>query len=622
MKKRVADWIAEELAELGAQHCFMVTGGGAMHLNDAFGLGKMRVWCLHHEQSCAIAAEACARVSGTPAVVNVTTGPGGINALNGVFGAWTDSIPMVVVSGQVKRETMAARSAMPIRQLGDQEGPAADFAACCCKGVGVLEDPRQARAWVRRAWALSLSGRPGPVWLDVPVDVQGSLVDEADLAEAASSEGWREHASTAGEASEGDGSELKLDEVLAALSKAKRPLVMMGSGARLSGIGSRVLDWCEAKGIGAVGGWGSYDLAPQDRAVHCGRPGTVGDRAGNFAVQNCDFLLILGCRVNIRQASYAWGNFAKGAFVVQVDADWAELEKPTARGDLRIHANLKDFWPALEAAHVDSDPMWGKYARWCRQWLALKPSADSKSAERIEDGEGLNPYEAVEALSERLGADGCVVVGNGTVSVAGMQSGRMLEGQRWIANSGCASMGYDLPASFGAWVGLGGEREVLCLAGDGSAMMNIHDLHSWAQHGAKIRAVVFDNGGYHSIRQTQKAYFKDSPVGYDATNGIGFPNLAKVAEAFGCAAADLDAQDAKLAAEQAFAMPLPAVGVMKIDPGVPFAPKLASRKLPDGSMASPSLEDMHPFLPKETMAEAMPDWAELSARWEAELGRG
>ena len=583
-----------------------------MHLNDAFGQSGLKIWCMHHEQSCAMAAEACTRTSGVPAVINVTTGPGSINALNGVFGAWTDSIPMIVISGQVKRETMRQAATVPLRQMGDQEGPTDEFAKACCKAVVVLNEPDQARAVVQKAWAIATAGRPGPVWIDVPVDVQGALVKEEDLKTV--SEGWFIHPSTLNETNCLSPSALlnEVEELVEELCQAKRPLIVLGMGARLSEQTQAILDFCAETNIGVVGGWGSYDQIPTDHPSYCGKPGTVGDRAGNIAVQGSDFVLVLGARLNIRQVSYAWDNFAKNAIITQVDIDSGELNKPISPKGRKVHSNLSDFWPLMASkvrARLRNEPStWAAWPQHCQAVVAAYPAAkDARNAPRLQEGSGLSPYDAVEALSARLPEGAVVVTGNGTVSVAGMQSSTIKKKQRWIANSGSASMGYDLPAAFGAWVGLGGETEVICLAGDGSAMMNIQDLHTWSYHHAKIRGLLFDNKGYHSIRQTQLAYFKESPVGYEAENGIGFPDLERVAKAFGCASRTVDEKDAQIALNEVFELPAPCLAILNIDPGIPFAPKLASRKLADGTMISPSLEDMWPFLTEEEMKWARGD---------------
>ena len=612
-KGRVADALASELSALGAKDCFMVTGGGAMHLNDAFGKCGMKVWCLHHEQSCAIAAEACARVSGAPAVVNVTTGPGGINALNGVFGAFADSVPMIVVSGQVKSSTMRSASAVPLRQLGDQEGPAEELARAVCKAAVTLRDGRLARECARQAWALASSGRPGPVWIDVPLDVQGMPEPEQERGEL----GWLMHESAGNEAGAAQGERLEglARECALMLAGASRPLILMGQGARISGIAREVLEFAEERKIAVCGGWGAYDLVPDGHPCAAGRPGTVGDRMGNLAAQSADAVLVLGSRLNIRQVSYAWENFAKGARVAQVDIDRGELEKPTSPQGLKAHAELGAFWRAFGQEQQSADWEACKAARhgWMERLGRMRlgvptPVEDSRKAPRLGEGSGLNPYELCRELSERFAPGQIVVVGNGTVSVAGMQASEMKQGQRWIANSGCASMGYDLPAAFGAWVGSGCEAEVVCYAGDGSAMMNLQDWASWAQFGARIRCVVFDNGGYHSIRQTQMAYFSQSPVGYDAQTGIAFPELEKVAAALGVASAKIGADmGPREAADAVMALPAPCVARALIDPGVPFAPKLASRKLDDGRMLSPSLEDMWPFMEPGELDKWMKD---------------
>jgi acetolactate synthase-1/2/3 large subunit len=312
---RVADYIAHRLAEAGLTHVFMVTGGGAMHLNDAFGrCADLQVVCLHHEQGCAMAAEAYARLGGKPAVLNVTTGPGGINALNGVFGAYTDSIPMVVVSGQVRRETIAGNFAPGLRQLGDQEVDIVRMVGGITKHAVTIQDPSRVRYEVEKAIHLAVTGRPGPTWVDVPIDIQGTQVDVASLAGFDPLEGGVPLA-VPSEAGTLTGEPLReaARATLRELAKAQRPCILPGTGVRIAGAADRFLAIVERLGAPVATAFNAHDLMGNDHRLYVGRAGTVGDRSGNFAVQNADFVLILGCRLNIRQISYNWDSFARAA---------------------------------------------------------------------------------------------------------------------------------------------------------------------------------------------------------------------------------------------------------------------------------------------------------------------
>ena len=333
MKTRGADYIARRAAEQGLTHVFGVTGGGAMHLNDAFGAaaGLTSVY-FHHEQAAAIAAEGYARVAGRPAILNVTTGPGSINALNGVFGAYTDSIPMVVVSGQVKRETLLAMNPIPgLRQLGDQEVDITAMATPITKWRQLVRSPEEIPAAIDRALVEAVGGRPGPAWIDVPVDVQGALMPEGMAPAAPLSHPKAMPAE-----------EKSVQAVIGELRKARRPVILAGTGIRIAGAEKAFLEVAELLGIPVVTAW-THDLLDEQHPLFAGRAGTIGTRAGNFAVQNADCVLILGSRLNIRQVSYNWSSFARHARKIWVDIDPAEFEKPIVRPDLAVVAHLAPF---------------------------------------------------------------------------------------------------------------------------------------------------------------------------------------------------------------------------------------------------------------------------------------
>lgn len=609
---RVADYIASRCVEAGAKHVFLVTGGGAMHLNDAFARNKqITAICVHHEQSAAIAAESYYRVSNRLAVVNVTTGPGGINALNGVFGAYVDSIGMLVVSGQVKRETLAMNYPLPLRQLGDQEVDIVTMARTVVKYATVLQDPQKTKEVLDKAIFLATHGRPGPVWIDVPVDVQSALIAPDELI------GWDCNDTLTlladNDVSENTKAELAglgkqdvdqaLEQILGQLVQAERPVILAGTGIRCANRTHEFLQLLDRLKIPVVTGWNAHDLVANDNPFYAGRPGTVGDRAGNFAVQNADFLLVLGCRLNIRQISYNWGSFASRAWKAMVDADSAELNKPTLNTDLKVHADLKDFIPALNTALEGYQPrsQHAAYLNWCLERVKKYPTV---LAEYRRQQTPINPYFFIEMLFAELSADDVVVTGNGSACVIGFQAANLKQGQRLYTNSGDASMGYDLPAALGACIALDGKR-VFCLAGDGSLMMNLQELQTLVGYGYSVKVIVLNNRGYHSIRQTQQAYFSDNLFGIDADNGVSLPDFVAVAKAFNIRAAKVSSIDDWYMAEVKDLMQKtgPALIEVMLDPDQPFAPKLASRKREDGSMVSPSLEDMAPFLDRDELTQ-------------------
>ncbi len=370
---KLSDYIVGQLADWGVRHIFLVTGGGAMHLNNSIGMEpRIQYVCNHHEQASAMAAEGYARVSGLPGVVNVTTGPGGINALNGVFGAWTDSVPMLIISGQVKRETcMRALGITGLRQLGDQEADIVAMVEKITKYAVLVDDPLSIRYHLERAWHLAQSGRPGPCWLDIPVDVQAASIDPASL---------RGYDPTQDELAAVNGGDLsaltsQCRDVLRRIRNAKRPVILAGTGVRAAHAVEEFDAVCHRLGIPVATAW-TNDLIASDDPVFCGRQGTIGDRAGNFTVQNADVLLTLGSRLTIRQTSYNWQSFARNAFKIQVDIDAAELHKPTVQPDLRIQSDLKLFLQELLrqcGAENDRPGNHASWLAWCRERVQRYP---------------------------------------------------------------------------------------------------------------------------------------------------------------------------------------------------------------------------------------------------------
>ena len=581
-----------------------------MHLNDAFGReSRMRKVYTHHEQAAAIAAESFARLSGRPAMVNVTTGPGGVNALNGVYGAYVDSIPMVVVSGQVKRETCVFTYDLPLRQLGDQEVDIVTMVRPITKYAVVLDNPKDVRKVTEKALYIASRGRPGPVWIDVPIDVQAAPVvfDELEAYDPATDDGAGEVPNTSEELGTLTGSALDAEvaAVLAELCAAERPVVLAGTGIRLSGCHDQFLQFIERLGIPVVTAWNAHDVLPNSHPSYVGRPGSVGDRGGNFAIQSADYVLVLGCRCNIRQISYNWQSFARNARVAMVDVDRAELKKPTLSLHRPIHADLRDFFPAAAAVSLPAGDNAAERAAYlersqarARQYPVLLPEYAS------EEGP-INPYTFGHMLFEELDEGEIVVTGDGTACVTVFQAARIKSGQRLYTNSGCASMGYDLPAAIGAWFASGAKR-IVCLAGDGSIMMNVQELQTIAGLGLPVKIFVLNNDGYHSIRQAQQNHFADNIVGCGPDSGLTFPDYQRLANGFGIASSHVGRDgDLSAAIRAVLDSNGPHLCEVMIDKRQQFAPKLSSRRLEDGSMVSSPLEDLIPFLTDEELEAAM-----------------
>jgi len=585
---RVAEYLAQALVREGIAQVFMISGGGAMHLNDGLGHQPGLAYaCCHHEQACAMAAEGYYRASHRMAAVNVTTGPGGTNAITGVYGAYMDSIPMVVVSGQVKWETCVRSTGLPLRQLGDQEVDITRLVETITKYAVMVTDPATVRYHLERALHLALQGRPGPVWLDVPMNVQGAEIDPEALQPY-------DPAEDAFRVPDPELARAGARAVLAALARAERPVLLGGSGLWSAGAEAAFRDLADRLELPFVTAFNGHDLLPSDHPRLVGRQGTIGDRAGNFAVQNADFLLILGSRMNIRQVGYAWERFAPVARIAMVDIDAAELAKPTLRIDLPVHADLSAFL-AHFAAGLDGwtgRPSHRDYLAWCRERRRRYPAL---LPEYLETPAPVNPYAFMDRLFQALDADDLVVAGDATACITSFQAGTIKLGQRLFSNSGSAPMGYDLPAAIGAAVGTG--RRIICLAGDGSIMMNLQELQTIAQHRLPVKIFLLNNGGYHSIRQTQHNYFPGDEVGIGPASGVGFPDFALLAQAHGLGYRRI-ADHPGMAAGIAAALDAPGAVLCEVmlDPSQPFAPRVASRRLADGRMVSAALEDMAPFL--------------------------
>lgn len=605
---RVSDYLASALVGAGVKHVFMLTGGGAMHLNDALGhTPGLEVVCCHHEQALAMAADAYTRVSGRLSCVNVTTGPGGVNALNGVFGAYTDSIGMVVLSGQVKRETIMTNTGLPLRQLGDQEVNIVDMVRTITKYAVLLQDPAQTRYTMEKALWMAQSGRPGPVWIDVPVDVQAALIDPS------TQRGFDPKADWAGEdyalptearRLRGEALSASVAKVLSVLKEAKRPVLMAGTGIRISGsydIFHRVI---EKLGMPVTTCWNAHDLMWTDHPLFAGRPSPIGDRAGNFVVQNSDAVLVLGCRLSIRQVGYNYKSFARHATRMMVDIDKAEFVKPTVSIDVPVHADLMEFFTEMERqldgyqiqqSHTD-------YQAWAierrRRFPAVLPRHwDSKDC--------INPYVFAKTLFDELEENEIVCTGDGTACTVTFQAAELKRGQRLFHNNGAASMGFDVPGAIGAWY-TDKPRRVISIAGDGSIMQNIQELQTIAGAGIPVKIFVLNNNGYHSIRQTQANFFNGATVGCGPESGITFPSFEKLASGFSLPYVKATNHDDMLdAIRTALAMPGPCVCEVILDQAQVFEPKLGSRRLEDGSMITSPLEDMSPLLSREELHDNM-----------------
>jgi len=754
MRIKLAKYIAETLVQNGITQNFSVTGGGAMHLNDAFGHQEgMHTLYQHHEQACAMAAEAYARIYNRPALLCVTSGPGGTNAITGVLGAWLDSIPMIVVSGQVRYDNTARwaeqQNGTRIRAMGDQEFEITKSISCMTKYAEMLSDPMRVRYAVEKCIYLSQTGRPGPVWLDIPVDIQGTFIETDDLVGfdpvdyAAGGDGWCKTESEANvnalhsiaadrDTVDREKSVPSLDpavpiEIIEKIRESKRPIFYTGNGIRIAGAETLFLEVAHRLNIPVVVGWNGPDIIPTEDPLYVGRPGGRGDRPGNLAVQNADLVFSVGSRLNIRQVGYNFKTWARDAYVIYNDIDAEELKKPSVHCDMPVHADARallkamlheldkmgitrdnplfkggdgiDREAALSVCHTDkahriasgeletmTDLLNGKmldqtakkqesgdtgkqdigggkrskltWLETCAFYRDNYPTVlpehfdkNSEDPDRQDDPTNrANVYAVVDTISRMAEPGQVTVVGNGSPCVAGGQAYIIKNGSRFISQDGVASMGYGLPAAIGAavavhctnvsgdpsfyetedqrlqaeirdkyWTGKDetyppyDKHDIILLTGDGSIQMNLQELQTIISHKLPIKIFVINNGGYHSIRQTQTNLFKGEPLvgigvdsGINGINDLSFPDMEKLAAAYGYPFIRVaHNQDLERAVKETFETEGPAICEIMVTMTQQFLPKSAAKKLPDGSIVSPPLEDMAPYLSDDEMDKIM-----------------
>lgn len=604
MKQRLADYVADFLAAHGVTDVFSVVGGGAMHLNDALGHHQaLKVTYNHHEQACAIAAEAYARLDNRIAAVCVTTGPGGTNALTGVVGGWLDSIPMFIISGQVRYDTTARYALQftgePLRAMGDQEYDIVKSVTPMTKYAVMIEDPKTIRYHLEKAWHLATTGRPGPVWVDIPVNFQGSFIETEELMGYDCAEDDAKLPPPVEDAT--------VQTILEKIKNAKRPVFHAGYGIRLSGGYAAFRSVAEKLNIPVVTYWNAVDLIEDEHPLYCGRAGNMGDRAGNFAIQNADLILAVGTRISIRQVGYNWKTWARAAEVIMVDIDKAELKKPTLHVEMPVWADAKDFLQKLDAALAPNTALHegGDWLATCQRWKLNYPAVLPRQWE--ENGSTANVYAFVRYLSSRLPENSLTAVSNGACCVVGNQAYVIQKGSRMANNSAVASMGYGLPAAIGTCIG-GGRRETICLEGDGSIMMNLQELQTILTNRLPIKIFLINNNGYHSIRITQTNLFgHHTKVGIGEESGdLSFPEFEKLALAFGYPyyIASSNAEMKKVV-DEVLAQEGPVFCEIFTDTAQVWEPKSSTKRLEDGTLVSPPLEDLAPFLPRQELEENM-----------------
>ena len=605
VKQKVSDFIADFIADAGITELFTVPGGLAMHMNDSFGHHpKIHCTYQHHEQACALAAEAYARYSGRMAGVCVTAGPGTTNAVTGVLGCWMSSIPMIVLSGQTRRATSVESTGLDLRSRGIQECEITEIVRPITKYAVKVRDAETIRYHLERAVHLARNGRPGPVWIDVPLDIQGGSIETDDLISYDPGEDPDERRPEIPDAT--------VSEILEKIRNAERPVLFPGFGVRLAGAHESFIEMAEILGVPVCDGVSSVDAIAYDHPLYTGRCGGTGDRAGNFAVQNSDLFFSIGCRLSYSQTGFKTESWAREAYKIIADIDENEIMKKDLRVDMPVVSDAKDLTEKLiegaKALGASKEHPLSQAAEWrsrCLNWKEKYPAVTEEHYKVLEAGR-TNIYAFYDELSEALPDDAILMVSVGTSRVVGSQTFRTKAGQRFITNSNTASMGFDLPAVVGLSRAEPG-RTIVCVTGEGCLMMNLQEFQTLRQNRIPFRLFVVNNEGYHSVRQTQTGFFKTSLVGVGEESGdLSFPDLELIAAAFGLQYYACHApEDLKGTIKKALCGEESCICEIFVTKKQFTEPKISSRKLEDGSMVSAPLEDMYPFLPREELAENM-----------------
>jgi acetolactate synthase-1/2/3 large subunit len=593
---RLADYVIQRIADEGVRHIFTLPGGGAMHLDDALGrCADIDFVCNLHEQASAIAAEAYARVTNNLGVALVTTGPGGTNAITGVAGAWLESTPCLVISGQVKRADM--KRDLGVRQLGAQELDVVALVDSITKYAVTVLEPDSIRYHLEKAIHLAKSGRPGPVWIDIPLDVQAAQIDPERL------EAFRPEPISSADREE-PGIAEQVGRVIALLNEAERPVLIAGNGIRLAGAREAFLQLVETLGIPVLATWMGTDLLWEDHPLFFGKPGTVAARGANFTLQNSDLVLSIGARLDFAVTGFDQSQFARAARKVVVDIDPAEIRKLGMKVDIPVVADAGAFIGAVlgrseSIGHSDRSDWFDR----CREWRTKYPVV---LPEYWDEKKFVNTYVFSSVLAEELEGSDLIVPGSSGVGIDTFWlSFRVKQGQRLFSTGGLGAMGFGLPASIGACLASGGKRTV-SVDGDGGFQLNIQELETLARLGLPVKCFVLNNQGYASIRAMQRGHFEGRLFACDETCGLTLPDLRKLGVAYGIPAYRIeDHSGLREGIREALDTPGPVLCEVMVDPDQGVGPRVTSTVLPDGSIVSKPLEDLWPFLNRDEFLSNM-----------------
>ena len=587
---KLSDYVMEFLSRQGIKQVFFVSGGGAMHLNNSLGKNPaLEGVCMLHEQGAAIAAEANARVRDGMGACLVTSGPGVTNAITGLVGAYIDSISVIFISGQAKRADLRGDSGL--RQFGIQEVDIISMVHTYTKYAVQIQDAADIRYELEKAVAIASNGRPGPVWIDIPLDIQAAQIEPAELEEFSES------------FSEPDISSLDIDKTIEHFNKAKRPIIILGHGIRLShsiGIARKLYNLL---GVPVLTSWNGVDLIEEEHKLYFGRPGGVGQRAANFIQQKADFVLTLGTRLNLLSTGYNFSGFLANAYHVMVDIDKAELDKKSLHPQIKIHGNVATFMKRILARKDELDTRLRKdWLLWCDE---IKKKYPNVIEEQASHGGYVSNYDLISVISQMMKPNDIYqFTSSGTTVDIAMKSLKIKWGQRAFLTKGLAAMGYDIPACIGSCLG-SGMRRTICVTGDGSACMNMQELEVIHRYHLPVKLFISDNSGYSMIYQSQINNFHKLS-GCTEDSGLTLPDFGKIAAAFGIPVFYVDNEcDIKEKVEKILEAPGPSVTVVNTDIKQKVLPKQTNYLKEDGQMASRPLEDMTPLLPRKEMYEVM-----------------
>nr|WP_317331017.1 thiamine pyrophosphate-binding protein [uncultured Romboutsia sp.] len=581
MKKTVAEYIAEFLVDKNIKNVFTVVGGGAMYLNDAFGSHK-DINCIynHHEQASAMAAEGYARINDKPAVVCVTSGPGGTNAMTGVLGAYQDNIPMIVISGQVRYETTVESTGLKLRQFGEQEYTIIESVKPMTKYSCMIKNPNEIKYQLEKAVHISNTGRKGPVWLDIPLDIQSSIIEVNDLYGYTVEEEAKSYIKN-------------IKTISEEINKAKRPVILAGSAIRSSGIRNEFLELVNKLNIPVISATSVSDIMENKNKLYFGNFGVFGGRAGNFIVQNADLVIGFGCRMAFKHIGFNYKEFSKHSKKIIIDIEENELLKKTIDIDIPICADISKLIKEFNNydIHIPEKKEWMNYCKNLKEILTIYQ-------DKFESSIDVNPYYFMNKFNEKISNDSITIVGNSGASVCALQMGIQNKNQRLFGNVNCGSMGYDLPASIGASVA--SKKDVFCITGDGSIQMNIQELQTIKHNKLPIKIVIFNNGGYQSIVNTQNNFFNGKEYGCTNKSGISMPSFKKLADAYDFpyvlikSHSEIDSKLDEFINIDGFAI----CEVIQSKEQL-IEPRVRSKHNSDGSIYSPPIDDLYPFLDED-----------------------